>query len=303
MTSRAHRRRTCALAAALATAATIVYWSGGAAASGGGQPLDRAAFSPGACVEFQPTAGEREQTVFLDAGHGGIDPGGVGTTEDGQTVDEASLTLPVELDAMALLRAKGYRVVVSRTRNSSVTRLRPGDVADGTLTLKGAHEDVVARDECANRANASVLVGIYFDAGGSPENAGSITAFDADRSFSAANLRLARLLQRDTLSAMNAEGWNIPNDGVQPDTELGSYVGEPGSGGIAEAAASYDHLMLLGPAQRGFFSEPSAMPGAVIEPLYVTDPFEASIADSGRGQAVIAAGIARAVEQFLAQRR
>jgi hypothetical protein len=40
------------------------------------------------------------------------------------------------------------------------------------------------------------------------------------------------------------------------------------------------------------------MPGALIEPLFITDPFEASIADSARGQEVIARGIAGAVEQY-----
>jgi N-acetylmuramoyl-L-alanine amidase len=57
--------------------------------------------------------------------------------------------------------------------------------------------------------------------------------------------------------------------------------------------------MLLGPAKAGFFSTPSEMPGAVIEPLFVTDPFEGTIADSTKGQHVIAGGIAATVEQFL----
>ena len=42
------------------------------------------------------------------------------------------------------------------------------------------------------------------------------------------------------------------------------------------------------------------MPGAVIEPLYLTDPFEGSIAATAADQQVIARGIATAVEQFLA---
>jgi len=42
------------------------------------------------------------------------------------------------------------------------------------------------------------------------------------------------------------------------------------------------------------------MRGAVIEPLYITDPFEGSIADSSRGRMAIATGIATALEQFLA---
>ena len=76
-----------------------------------------------------PTSGDRHQTVFLDAGHGGIDPGGVGTTESGRTIDEATETLPVELEAMHLLRAEGFRVVVSRTTDATVLRLGPSDVS------------------------------------------------------------------------------------------------------------------------------------------------------------------------------
>jgi N-acetylmuramoyl-L-alanine amidase len=52
--------------------------------------------------------------------------------------------------------------------------------------------------------------------------------------------------------------------------------------------------MLLGPAKKGYFSTPSTMPGSLVEPLFITDPFEGSIAASGRGQRVIAAGLARA---------
>ncbi len=58
--------------------------------------------------------------------------------------------------------------------------------------------------------------------------------------------------------------------------------------------------MELGPAMSGFFTTPSTMPGAIIEPLYLTDPFEGSIAASANGQMVIAKGIASAVGQYLA---
>jgi N-acetylmuramoyl-L-alanine amidase len=264
-----------------------------------GTPLDTAAFAPGACVAFAPTKGDRHESVFLDAGHGGIDPGGVGTTTTGKTIDEANLTLPVELDAMALLRANGFRVVVSRTTSSTVVRLRSGDESGGILTLQGSHNDVVARDVCANDAKARALVGIYFDAGSSSQNAGSLTAYDPVRPFSAANLALATLVQHDVLDDMNAQGWGIPNDGVLSDTALGSFVGDPSSGGIAGQAASYDHLLLIGPAAAGYFTTPSTMPGAVIEPLYLTDPFEGSIANTTHGQSVIGRGIATAIERFL----
>jgi len=62
----------------------------------------------------------------------------------------------------------------------------------------------------------------------------------------------------------------------------------------------------LGPADvsagllslNGYFDTPSQMPGALIEPLFLTDPFEGSLAASVKGQQVIAEGLAQAIEQY-----
>jgi N-acetylmuramoyl-L-alanine amidase len=259
----------------------------------GVEAVDASGFAPGACVAYPPTAVDRHVTVFLDAGHGGIDPGAVGRTEAGQTIEEATLTLAVEMDTAAILRRAGFRLVVSRTRDTAVARLGPGDITDGVLTVQGSHDDVAARDVCANDANANVLVGIYFDSGTSA-NAGSVTGYDAVRPFAADNLRLADLVQADVLSAMNAHGWGIPDEGVAPDSDLGSA--------LSSQAIAYGHLLLLGPAEPGYFTTPSQMPGALIEPLFLTDPFEGSIAASALGQHVIAAGLADAIEQYSASR-
>ena len=290
------RRRLAALILVLVAAIALARY---ALASSGAHAIDASAFSPGACVAYPPTAGNRGETVFLDAGHGGIDPGAVGSTESGATVYEADVTLAIELDAMRLLRAAGFSVVVSRTGEESVVRLTPADATGGALTAQGVHNDVAARDICANDAGADILIGIYMDAGDG--GAGSVTGYDPDRRFAPANLRLATLLQNDVLSAMNAQGWQIPDRGVQPDTGLGS-LSAPGSA-LASEAQAYGHLLLLGPASPGFFSTPSEMPGALIEPLFITDPFEGSIADSARGQQVIAGGIARAITLYFAGAR
>lgn len=264
------------------------------AASTAGVSLDPTLFATGACVAFSPTSGDQHRTVFIDAGHGGIDPGAIGTTESGQTIHEADETLPVALKAASLLRAKGYRVVLSRTKATTVIRPTAADLTPTTgtiLTVTGAKADVAARDQCANMAKASVLVGIYFDAGTSPANAGSTTGYDATRPFSADNLRLADLVQKDVLAHLNSHGWGIPNDGVVNDEGLGGLP-------LTTTAARYHHLLVLGPADPGWFTTPSLMPGALIEPLYVTDPFEATIANSAVGQEAIAEGMAQAVEQY-----
>ena len=277
-------------------ASTTIHLGGSASAA---TSLDPGAFAAGACVAYTPTSGNNHQTVFLAAGHGGIDPGGVGTTLSGQRVDESTVNLAIELDTMALLRAQGFRVVVSRTQDTTVVRLAPADTSDGVLSVQGVHDDVVVRDACANLAHADALVGIYMDGGGSSQDAGSVTVYDTARPFASSNLRLAGLLQTNMLAAMNSKGWQIPDDGTMPDSGFGSSVGDPSSGGLAAAAAAYDHLLLIGPPAEGYFSSPSLMPGAVIEPLYLTDPFEASIAVNADDQAVVAQGMATAIAQFL----
>jgi len=274
-------------AAATAKQAAATAKPARAAASG---PVDSAFFASGACVAYPPTSGDNGKIVFLDAGHGGLDPGGVGYTSGGAQVGEATVNLSVELLAAADLRAHGYDVVVSRTASTGVPRLGPADVDGGLLTDAGVHADVADRDICANKAHADLLVGIYMDAGGG--GAGSLTSYDPDRPFAAASHRFATLLQGDVLSLLNGDHLGIPNDGVDSDSGLGS-----GSGG---GALAYDHLMLLGPAEAGYFTTPSQMPGALIEPLYLTDPFEATVATSSKGQHLIATGIASAVEQYFA---
>ena len=193
---------------------------------------------------------------------------------------------------MSILRGQGFRIAVSRTTASSVVRLGQADLTDGVLTVQGVHDDVAARAISANDSHADVLIGIYFDSGSSTTNAGSVTGYDAVRPFAADNLRLATLVQEDVLAAMNARGWAIPDEGVAPDGDLGSA--------ISSQAVSYGHLLLLGPADGDWFETPSEMPGALIEPLFITDPFEGSLAASTTGQETIASGIAQAVEQYFA---
>ncbi len=263
-----------------------------AAADAAGGPLDPARFGPSACVALLPTAGDRHQTVFLDAGHGGPDPGALGVTQGGVGVDEARLTLPTAVDAARLLQGRGYRVVLSRTGNAAVAIPGPGDLSSGVYTVEGALKDWTARAACANAAHAAVLVSIHFNAAASPENGGMLTAYDDVRPFAADNRRLASLLHAQILGSMNAKGWGIPDAGVTTD-------GSAGAPALDAAGRAYGRLVILGPAAPGYLATPSEMPGAVVEPLFLTDPFEASIAAGADGQQAIAAGVAQAVGTFL----
>lgn len=303
---RVRRRRTLVGIGVIATAAALLVGSHRRrpnSASGPARPalgpssqpgsqLGGGIFPPGACVAMGPSGSDRHQTVFLDAGHGGPDPGASGTTVGGQAVDERSVTLPVVLDAAAMLRASGYRVVVSRTTDTSVGRLGPSDVTSGVLTLQGEHVDTEARVTCANLSGAGVLVSVHFNAFSDPTAGGLLTTYDDSRAFRAANLEFAQLVDTDIGKALHAAGWSVPDRGVQPDTTVGAPA-------LSAEAHQYGHLLILGPAAAGWLDHPTTMPGALVEPLFLTDPAEASVAVDPAGQHAIAGGITTAVETFL----
>jgi len=277
-----------AAATAAATGVALVACSPAQAASYAVAP---SRFEPGSCILFTPTDGNRHLRVFIDAGHGGIDPGGTGRTLAGKAVSEAPLNVLVAKDATALLRRRGFSVVLSRTGPNPVARPAPGDFSGGLYTVLGERRELVARNLCADLSHANIVLGIDEDAASSPQAAGSVTLYDAQRPYHAANLRLAALVQRDVLASLAASGHPVPNLGVHNDV---------GYGDLASAGAqAYGHLTLLGPPKRGYLRTPTLVPAALIEPLFLSNPPEATLADSTAGQQAIARGLAHAAEQFL----
>jgi N-acetylmuramoyl-L-alanine amidase len=249
-------------------------------------------FAPGACIAFPPKEGAAKATVFVDAGHGGVDPGGAGRTSGGRRIPEKSATLAVAKAATEQLRAAGYRVVVSRWTDTAVEIAKPGYVVGGIFTPEGARHDTLARVACANASGAKLLVSVHMNAFASPLEGGALTIYDPDRTFSAANKRLATLLQRSVIASLHRQGWPVPDRSILKDTQNHGTA-------LTAAGARYGHEALLGPYARGWVPNPTRMPGAIIEPLFLTRPTEADIVASPAGQAVLAKAILIAVQQFL----
>ncbi|MGH9073867.1 MAG: hypothetical protein ACRDZQ_07070, partial [Acidimicrobiales bacterium] len=67
---------------------------------------------------------------------------------------------------------------------------------------------------------------------------------------------------------------------------------------VGAAAAAYGHLVVLGPRSATHNPSPSQMPGVLSETLFITNPFEAGIADSRAGQRALARALAAAVTSF-----
>lgn len=250
-------------------------------------------FSPDACVAFPPVSGTPKATVFLDAGHGGVDPGTGGRTSAGRRIQEKSATLAVVKKATEQLRETGFRVVVSRWADVTVGVPRPGDIVNGVFNADGARQDILARVACANVSGADALVSVHMNAFGLPSEGGALTIWDPDRTFWRANQRLATLLQNSVISQLRGAGWPVPDRGTLRDTRNHGTA-------LTAAGARYGHEALIGPYAKGWVSHPTHMPGAIIEPLFLTRPTEADVAYSAVGQAALARAILAAVEQFLA---
>jgi N-acetylmuramoyl-L-alanine amidase len=253
-----------------------------ATTTGGQIPLS--GLESGACISY-PGAGRSSKTVFIDPGHGGIDPGVVGSA-GGRQILEKDATLAVANRLSTILRADGYRVVMARTRDSSVVKLSPEDSTTGSLKASAEHRDLLARTACANAAEASVLLSIHFDAFSDPSVGGSGTFYDAARPFVAENKRLATSVQ----SALVA-GLGTSDRGVWTDDKLSAPS-------LTSTGTNYGHLIELGPKSTGWVDEPSLMPGVLVEPLFLTNPAEAQIASDPAGQQRIAQALATGLEKY-----
>ncbi|TMD97312.1 MAG: N-acetylmuramoyl-L-alanine amidase [Chloroflexi bacterium] len=240
----------------------------------------------GACMSFAPVAGRLDKTVFIDPGHGGVDPGVVGMA-GGTQVLEKDLTLAVGTRLASMLRTDGYRVVMSRVADSSVARQSAADVVAGAMTASAVHRDLLARAACANAASASVLLSIHFDAFDDPSVGGSETFYDSARSFAPASKRLATDVQAAVVTALGNS-----DRGVWTDDQLAAPT-------LTSSGSSYGHLIELGPAAAGWVDNPSKMPGALVEPLFLTNPEEARYAASAAGQDRIAGALRTGLEKYL----
>ena len=95
---------------------------------------------------------------------------------------------------MAALRAAASRRACHVPTNSTVVRLSPVDTDQGVLSVQGSMMTSwqgYVRQHGQRKCTGRYLHGRWGDA----QNAGSVTLFDTDRPFAAANLRLAALLR------------------------------------------------------------------------------------------------------------
>lgn len=251
--------------------------------------VDPNSFPTGGCIALAASTEPARAVVMIDAGHGGPDPGALGTTDDGQQIAEKDLTLSTTLAVASRLRDRGVTVVLSRSTDDLGGALGSSEQRTDPLTTAESQRDLLGRVRCANQARADALVSVHFNSFDDPEVRGSETLYDVDRPLAPRSRALAQSLQSNIRAGLAALNRPSPDRGVIDDS-----AGSESGGG---------DLVLLGPRVPGYVDEPSAMPGALVEPLFLTNPGDVSAVATPRGVEVLASAISSGVEDYLDGKR
>lgn len=198
--------------------------------------------------------------VVLDPGHGGQmhygDESGA-VSPDGILL-EKNMTLAVAKLAARDLQTMGYRVFLTRTRDEHVN-MPPRDLNhDGKIDHVDEYN---ARTLFANRHHADVFVSIHFDGSNDPTISGTHGYWCPARPFWRSNQRLATLLTAGVVRSLQHAGYTDSNNGVQTDV----------ADVVPQSRADYPWFLVLGPSRHHWLTG-SAMPGALIETLYMSSP-------------------------------
>ena len=224
------------------------------------------------------------QTVVIDAGHGGKDPGAVG-----KKAKEKDITLAVAKKVGANIKKQYPDVKVYYTRTTDV------------------FVELMERANIANRNNADLFISIHCNSvAKSPKTGGAETFIMGDHRNSA-NLAVAKRENASILYESNAEanyGGFDPNSTeayiafsfIQSEFKQRSLeFAELVQNQLVGSAKRYDR----GVQQAGFLVlYKTAMPSVLVELGFISNPTEEAYMQSADGQNALAAAIANAFKTY-----
>jgi N-acetylmuramoyl-L-alanine amidase len=246
---------------------------------------------PEARVELPPVSGPDDPTrplVVIDAGHGGRDPGAIGTDPDGKRFEEKAITLAMALALRdELLRQGGIRVALTR--------------ADDRI-LPLAH-----RPEIARQLEADLFISIHADSAGERDDVSgaSIYTLSNEASSEAAARFAARENDADRLNGVTIQGESAA---------VSTILVELSQQRTQEDALAFAGLVLReGEKALAFVPQPRRaaalavlrapdVPSVLFESGFVTNRTDRARLTTAEGRAQYAGVLARAIRVYLARR-
>ena len=221
-----------------------------------------------------PTATPRPRTIFVDAGHGGKDPGAVHNGPDGQPdLIEKELDLDVARRLGALLSSQGFAVVYARQTDALLTDF------DISNDRESRRVEIQARVDRANKAQADLFISVHFNGFGDKDVSGTEVYYCQDRPFAAKSKALAQLTLDSMVRELAALGYKTINRGIHDDWSV-QYEGY--------------HFFALGPAA----AQSSQMPGILGEGLFVSNDAEAALLIKDGTRQAMARAYASAIQTY-----
>ena len=233
---------------------------------------------------FHPPT-EPVMTVVIDAGHGGKDPGNLGTGRYRTAEKDITLTVALKTRAYIQERIPGVRVIMTRTGDTYPT--------------------LPERVRIANDAQADLLLSIHCDSFEKSEVIGSAT-FVMGLDKSEASLRIAAKENAAIFEEADAQGFD-PDD---PDTFIALalkqeiYLGR--SLQLAELIQT-QFRERVGRKDRGVRQAPyyvpayASMPSVLVELGFLTNPGEEDFLHSEQGQDYMSSALFRAFRDYAQQ--
>jgi N-acetylmuramoyl-L-alanine amidase len=229
----------------------------------------------------------RRYTIVVDAGHGGRDPGMRGALVNGVRVSEARVTLAVSKRLERLLKARGIRVIMTRTTDTLIALYDRGPIA--------------------NRSKGDLFISVHVNSA-NPKWKNPTTA----RGFETFYLSTARTEDEEHVAAMENEVVRFETESARPQEDALSF--------ILNDLARNEHLResseLAAYVQQrlaGFHTGPNRgvkqaglavlstayMPAVLVEIGFGSNPDDARWMLSERGQEQAASAIADAALEYL----
>ena len=243
-------------------------------------------------LDLPPVAGPDDPSrplVVIDAGHGGRDPGAIGTDPDGRRFEEKAITLALALALRdALLAQGGVRVALTRADD----RILP----------------LPYRPEIARRLDADLFVSIHADSAGEQNDAisgASIYTLSNAASSEAAARFAARENDADRLNGVTIAGTS---------ENVSAILVELSQQRTQEDALAFAGLVLReGQGTLDFVPQPSRaaalavlrapdVPSVLFESGFVTNRSDRARLTTAAGRAAYADVLARAIRVYFARR-
>jgi len=223
--------------------------------------------------------------VCLDPGHGGSDRGNVRLDDDGQIeLQEKDFTLAHSLALAERLRARGIEAALTRETDRNVNERNLDVNNDGSVAPPGGEatsdeaDDLLARVLACNAAGADLLVSVHYNGAENTNLQGYEVWYNGDRPFSARSARFAALMHEELGGAFRAAGYAANDRGI-----------------------GLENHAVTGPTREGRPTA-SAMPGAVVEGLFLSNDEDAAfITSAGAAEAIVGAyerAIVRYFEEY-----